>query len=91
MSVIRWEDPPAQPRGSSGGKGESWRWNAVVDALAERPGKWALVGENIQFATLIRLRNHGCETAARGVARNGRVAKAYARFIGKGKEKNDGN
>lgn len=82
MSVIRWEKPPATPSGRNRGKGETWRWNAVVDALATRPGEWALVAEDIQFATLVRLRQHGCETAARGVATNGRVAKAYARFLG---------
>ena len=81
MSVIRWEEPPTT-RGGRNGKGESWRWNVVVDELTTRPGEWALVAEDIQFNTLARLRQHGCETTARGVAKNGRVAKAYARFVG---------
>lgn len=84
MSVIRWEDPPGDRRGTD--------WAAVAKALRWRPGKWALVvvcnnavtagavARDIRVSKYPALRDRGpFEAVARSVDGEARV---YARYVG---------
>lgn len=85
MSVIRWEMPP--PRRSS----DVYDWDAIAEALADRPGCWALVAVCPNSATAASTARHirnGAYDAMRergafdAVARTvDGEARVYARFL----------
>jgi hypothetical protein len=84
VSVIRWEDPPEDRRGTD--------WAAVGQALKQQPGKWALavvcnntvtagaVARDIRVGKYPAMRALGSfDAMARSVDGEARV---YARYVG---------
>lgn len=51
MSVIKWEDPAP----ASSGRG-STKWAAILGELRERPGVWALIGEDVSSSAAAAIR-----------------------------------
>lgn len=70
MSFIKWEDPPSQGRTS--------KWGKVVKEVAESPGKWALVAENISPSVAVYLKkNYNVETKTHTIQKNPTRVKLY--------------
>lgn len=67
--TITWADPP--PLAPNGAASMTAHYDAIVDELRSRPGKWALVAE-YQFTDRCRqFQNRGCDTRYRTVRRDG--------------------
>lgn len=75
---IVWETP----EGVGPGK-PSMKWAPRLEAIKERPGEWALIGEDTPTSvrTWLQRRHPGFEFAQRGVV-DSRAAKLYARYVG---------
>lgn len=72
---INWETPSKVKSGRG-------KYAELAKALQERPGEWALVGEDMPATTATYLKStYGLEATVRDVS-NGR-AKVYARFVTK--------
>ena len=88
MSDIKFQDPPPANR-SKHSRVARTDWRRVADALAERPGQWALVAEGyhreavqqIKQGELSAFRPVGAFDATARSRGNGKF-DIYARFIG---------
>jgi hypothetical protein len=91
VSVIRWEDPPAE-HGNSRPKPVS-KFQAIADDLRSRPGQWGVVVENKAPGSAGNLAYRikagvgpfappkSFEAKAIGPA-GGQSSKVYARYVG---------
>lgn len=59
MSAVEWMDPPPSRRSSDHDRGLNTFTDAVVDALRERPGRWARVDSQVS-----NTRGNGWQQAA---------------------------
>lgn len=77
-TVIKWVAPPKMPGQESP---MAAKWDAISEALRDRPNEWALVAENESVGVVLnQLRKRGLYVTCRGV-KNGKAAEVYARFI----------
>lgn len=76
MAEIKWEEPSEPAKGPGSGQ----RYAALVAALKENPGRWAVVAENAPATVAGYLkRRYGLEVTTRGV-KNNRAEKVFARW-----------
>jgi len=64
-TVIEWSEPPVIVRGQRRSK-----YQGIIDALMDQPGKWALVMEHANPASAKVFSNHGCEITTRADGAN---------------------
>ena len=73
MTAVKWVDElPPDMRGRTP---QSGRWKAIVEALKERPGQWALVAEGEKSGGVV-LKRYGA--LQRSVKRPDRLFDIYA-------------
>lgn len=75
MSDVRFGTPPLVSRQRRS------KWGQITETLAKNPGKWALVGENVNTGMAHYLRHqYGCEVMLRDRLESGRYAQMWARY-----------
>lgn len=75
MTELIWEEPPAQPRGSKGGK-----LQRVANELRTRPGTWAFIPFSSTSARNFSKVHSEFEVTVRNAGKSDE--KTYMRYVG---------